>query len=102
MNWQERNREVVKSLKKIYEGRMIFRCEVQTPGICLHFMFMSFHHRHKRRWYKLQPELLKTFNQTIIVCGACHDFLEQHPEESRETFERLRGPETGIANKGEM
>ncbi len=85
-------------LEKIYLEKGITRCE-----ICGSTHILSFHHRKKRRWYKLCPELLVSFNQTILVCAEDHDKLDNGfwegdkritaKEFSKEQFKRLRGDE---------
>ena len=94
------NATINKILKREYEERGITTCEARIPGVCMRDFALSWHHRHKRRWYKTKDHsreaLLASFNQTILVCAACHDRLEQHPDETREYFERLRGK--GIMN----
>jgi len=86
-----------KILKKEYEERCITSCEARITPFCNNWFALSWHHRHKRRWYKIKDHsrepLLASFNHTILVCGPCHDYLEQHPDETRKYFEKLRGKE---------
>lgn len=79
-------------LKRTYDEREIRYCEANIYG-CESFLGLSWHHRHKRRWYYSCPEKLAYFNQTILVCGNCHDILEKDPAMTREWFLRLRGEE---------
>lgn len=96
---------VNKILKRIYEERGKITCEARIPDVCMGDFALSWHHRHKRRWYKTKDHsrepLLASFNQTILVCGACHDYLEQHPDKTREYFEKLRGKEI-LAEKSKV
>ena len=88
---------VNKILKRIYEEREIRSCEARITNLCMRDFALSWHHRHKRNWYKTKDRsreaLLASYNQTILVCGACHDYLEKHPDETKRYFERLRGKE---------
>jgi len=86
-----------KKLKKIYLDKEITRCE-----LCGSTFILSWHHRHKRRFYNLNKEALADFNQTILLCARCHDRLEKDKEETRETFKRLRGDEDIIADNSSV
>jgi hypothetical protein len=92
-----KNVNVNKILKRIYKERGNTTCEAKIPGACMRDFALSWHHRHKRRWYKTKDHsrepLLATFNHTILVCGPCHEYLEQHPDESKKYFLKLRGKE---------
>ena len=48
-------------------------------------------HRHKRLWYKNQPELLSNSSQVIKACQSCHQFLESKPHITEAVFIYLRG-----------
>jgi len=80
-------------LKKIYEEKGVTTCELRLPG-CLNYMYLGFAHRHKRRWYKLKPELLDDYNQTVLACVKCHERIEYDKELTATQFRRLRGEET--------
>lgn len=79
-------------LKKIYFSKGITACELKFEG-CWHDNGLSFAHRHKRIWYKSQPELLEDFNQTILACVQCHQRIERSRELTKEMFIKLRGEE---------
>lgn len=86
MNRTEYWQKCLKILKKEFESRGITRCEV-----CGKDNFLSFAHLHKRRWYYGQEELLKDFNQVLLLCVPDHQLLEYNEELTKETFQRLRG-----------
>jgi hypothetical protein len=73
-------------LKKIFSSKWIETCE-----ICGQNWILSFHHRHKRRCYYSQPELLGDFNQVLLLCDSHHDLLEKSPTLTKEWFLKLRG-----------
>ena len=79
-------------LIEIYKDKGITTCEAQLKG-CMKTFAMSFHHRHKRVFYKKCPELLTGFEQTILVCCNCHGLIERNRELHYKTFRRLRCPE---------
>jgi len=82
------NIEANRVLKDLFTDKEITRCELcQSPFI------LSWHHRHKRMFYRSCPELLHEFNQVILVCAKDHDELERDKEYSKEVFMRLRGIE---------
>ena len=80
-----------RNLKEIYNDKWITSCEAQLPG-CMRNNFLSFHHRHKRKFYKERgnEDLLGEFNQTILICANCHDKLEDDRKATREIFSQLR------------
>lgn len=94
---------LTKKLLKMYSEKGITTCEARIQPMCWNFRALSWHHRHKRRWYitknKSREPLLASMNQTILVCGPCHEYLEQHPDETRKYFEKLRGPEILVENQ---
>lgn len=85
MGYWDKNRY---KLKRIYEEKGITRCENCNSG-----SFLTFAHRHKRRWYLATESLLIDFNQTLLLCVRCHDKIEYNKEYSEEMFLRLRGEE---------
>lgn len=89
------NARANKKLKEIYIEKGITRCEVKFKK-CLGLFALSWHHRHKRVWYKDKPELLASFNQTLLTCPYCHQQLEWDKKLHEETFQRLRGDERSI------
>jgi len=86
----EINRKANADLRQIYEDKGIMRCEANLKG-CWGIDGLSWHHAHKRNWYKGKDRaLLASFNQTILVCCQCHSILEQDPELTRQMFKLLR------------
>ena len=83
----------VPKLKRIYEAKGTTTCEIRFPG-CLNNWALGFAHRHKRIWYKSQPELLTDYNQTVLACVKCHDAIEYDRELTEKVFRRLRGEES--------
>jgi hypothetical protein len=92
-------------LKRDFTRRDITQCEIckwehenlspmqlaldnLKKGFCL-----SFAHRHKRRWYLPFPELLRAFEQVLLVCQAHHSLIEYNSTLTELWFRRLRGPE---------
>lgn len=88
----KRNILANKKLKQEYLRRGITTCEAKLNG-CMRDFGLSFHHRHKRHWYRDKPELLSDFNQTILVCANCHHLLETDRKLTEEIFNKLRQPE---------
>jgi hypothetical protein len=74
-----------------FRKRYIHTCEAKLKG-CKGYLFTSFHHRHKRNWYKIKgnKELLGDFNQVILVCANCHSILEGNKELTENLFKQLR------------
>jgi hypothetical protein len=62
-------------LYKLLESKGINSCEVRLPG-CTNNIYLTPAHRHKRLWYKHQPELLWQPSQVIIACQNCHQRIE--------------------------
>jgi hypothetical protein len=88
------NQKANRTLKRIYADREITRCEVRIAKECTAWLALSWHHRHKRRWYgRDRVALLSDFNQTILVCLECHKLLEKNPQLSKDYFLKLRGEE---------
>jgi hypothetical protein len=52
--------------------------------------FEGYAHRHKRRYYRLSPELLSNASETVKACNNCHDIIEYNPELSDLVFSILR------------
>lgn len=77
-------------LKKIYAEKGITECEVRLPG-CLKNWALGFAHKHKRQdYYRLSPEMLGNFYQTVLACSVCHNIIEHNKELTKEVFARLR------------
>lgn len=89
MNRTAINRKANGILRKLFHDKGITTCE-----ICGENFFLSFAHRHKRRWYYDKPvKLLWDFNQVIIACILCHNDIEKSKELTEQTFLKLRGDE---------
>jgi len=73
-------------LKEIYSDKEIVWCEM-----CGTTFGLTFHHRHKRVWYKRKMKLLAEFDQTILICLKCHQRIEYNREEHHKVFNKLRG-----------
>jgi hypothetical protein len=87
----ELNIEANKRIKKMFTDFQLFHCECNLDG-CTGSMFLTFAHRHKRRYYYDQPfEMLYSYNQVILACINCHQKIEQSAELTQEIFEDLRG-----------
>jgi hypothetical protein len=84
----KRNLEANRKLKMLFADKGITRCE-----LCQSSFILSWHHRHKRMWYRSCPEMLSDFSQAILVCARHHDMLEKDKNYSQEVFESLRGKE---------
>jgi len=89
--WTKKWEKDRRNLKKVFDDKWITNCEAQLGG-CMHNNFLSFHHRHKRKWYKERgkEDLLGAFNQNILVCANCHEKLEDDRKATREIFLQLR------------
>ena len=101
------NRIRANVLKPMFEEKEIFYCEVTkyefeqgniTEKEAQKRNFnLSFHHRHKRDWYKQfdnEQELLGDFNQVLLLGQYYHNKLEYDAELTKKYFELLRGSET--------
>lgn len=93
-------------LKPLFEGKGITYCEVTkyefeqgniTKAEALKRNFnLSFHHRHKRDWYKQfdnEEEMLGDFNQVLLLGQYYHHKLEYDSELTKHYFNILRGLE---------
>ena len=78
-------------LKELYQDKPN-RCELGFEG-CTGSLYLGFAHRHQRHWYYQRPELLSSYEQTILVCTECHDKIERNDELTKQVFLRLRGVE---------
>jgi hypothetical protein len=85
-NWTFINRESNKKCKQICIDKEIFQCEN-----CGYDNLLSFAHKHKRIWYKSQPEKLHDFSEFLLLCLKCHHEIEYSREKTEELFKRLRG-----------
>lgn len=82
----EKDRE---KLKIEYEEKGITTCELRFD-VCWYNNALGFCHKHKRSWYLNHPELLGSFNETILGCNPCHSIIEKDKKLTDEVFRRLR------------
>lgn len=85
---QKANREI----DRILDSKGIMSCEIGLPG-CTGTWGLTRAHRHKRVWYRSQPEKLWDFQQFALCCLHCHEQIERWAELTEEIFQRLRGDE---------
>ena len=79
--------------KYLYSKGMISEAQAYDRNFNL-----SFHHRHKRDWYKCsdrekEEQMLGDYNQIIMVGDYYHDKLESSKELTKRWFLALRGEE---------
>ncbi len=82
----EKHRE---NLKKEYYDKGITTCELRLPG-CWINNALGFAHKHKRSWYLDCPDLLGSFNETLLACNPCHSIIENNKELTEKMFAKLR------------
>ena len=80
-------------LKKLFEENDIRSCEINLPG-CMKTFALSYAHRHKRIFYRSQPEKLSEWKQAILSCIRCHQICEADSELTEDIFMKLRGEES--------
>ena len=68
----------------MFQERGMYYCEVCG---CPH---VTFAHKHKRRWYYGQDELLWSFDQVLLLCVTCHEKIEFNEDAKNYLFDRLR------------
>ena len=86
------NREALKQLKLEYLKRGYEdppTCEIRFLG-CAGSFTCAFAHRHKRIWYYPHPELLGSFQETVLACTKCHEKIENNEGLRESVFKRLR------------
>lgn len=76
-------------LKDVFQEKGIMSCELRLRG-CTGNLFLTPAHRHKRIWYKGNPELLWDYSQVILSCLNCHNVIEYNRELTEEMFNKLR------------
>lgn len=89
MNRTKINIEANRKLKKLFFNKEIRSCEARLSG-CTGNQYLSFAHRHKRRWYYGQEDLLSDFSQVILACISCHQKMEYNQDLTNQIFERQR------------
>lgn len=89
-----------KEIAKKAEKRGLDRCEVgpvlKKYGIesgCTKTWPLAPAHKHKRAFYKGDPEALADENQWVAACTNCHDTIEHDAALTEVVFEELRGNE---------
>ena len=94
MNRTKINQKANREIKKLFEEKKVYGiCEVHLSN-CLGNMFLTYAHRHKRRWYYDKPdELLWDFKQVILLCVHCHEILEKDKQLTEQIFLQVRGEE---------
>jgi hypothetical protein len=83
------NIEANQKLREIYYEKGIGRCEIRFVG-CLGSFTSGFAHKHKRSWYYGKPELLASFDETVLACSSCHDKIENSKKLTEMVFKMLR------------
>ena len=78
-----------KKIKEQLQYDQINYCEMRLDG-CMVSSFLQIAHRHKRAWYKGEPDLLADKNQWVLACHNCHEKTEWNRELNDEVFNRLR------------
>lgn len=78
-----------KKLKEIYEEKGIMTCELRLNG-CWVNNALSFAHKKKRIEYYSKPELLGSFEETLLACIPCHQKIENNKELTEKLFKQLR------------
>lgn len=81
-----------RKLKELFENTDKRSCEIRLDG-CMGTFGLSFAHRHKRIWYRRQPELLSDYSQVVLACAYCHNRIEQDKNLTEKVFSLLRGIE---------
>lgn len=98
------NQKALKKNREQFEDRGIKWCEVCNTldklgdrnawSSCWRDNGLSFAHRHKRDWYKVNGlELLWDFDQVVLVCPYGHDKMEKDSDLTEQVFSTLRGEE---------
>lgn len=92
--------EARKLIAKRAEALKLSTCELGPVliqygiNVCLYNFAMAPAHRHKRAWYKGDPEKLADVKQWVCACVDCHDAIEHNKQLTEEVFITLRGIET--------
>ena len=79
-------------ISNIAEDLNLNYCELRLDG-CTGNFALAPAHRHKRGWYKGDPELLSDYKQWVCACQVCHNQIEIDPVLTEEVFINLRGEE---------
>ena len=73
-------------VQKMFFEKDMIRCEK-----CNTSEWLSFAHRHKRRWYLNKGDLINDFNQILLLCVPCHERIERSKTLTEELFNIKRG-----------
>jgi len=92
------NMEANRRIKVIAEQDELNYCELSRLGMkefsdCLGKFTLASAHRHKRAFYKGDPELLSDKSQWVKACSICHNRIEHDKKLTEIVFAMLRGPE---------
>lgn len=82
------NMDANHKLKEEFQDLGVISCE-----ICGSEWALSWHHRHKRQWYRGKEWLLSDIRQVLLLCPNHHDMLERSRALSNETFKKYRSQE---------
>lgn len=86
------NRTANRKIDQLFRDHEIRFCEARFPG-CLISWNLQRAHRHKRIWYRGQPEKLCAINQVALLCGHCHSIIENDRSKTEKLFLIIRGEE---------
>jgi hypothetical protein len=86
------NEKANREIDRILDSKGIMYCEIGLSG-CTGTWGLTRAHRHKRIFYRSQPEKLWDFKQFALCCMSCHEQIERWAELTEEVFQRLRGDE---------
>ena len=78
-------------IEKLFMDKGIYYCELKLT--CCTRGGDTPAHRHKRHWYRGQPDKLSEFKQVALACIKCHQMIEQSKSLTESVFMRLRGKE---------
>lgn len=87
------NLKANKEIAQMWLDKGIDFCELGLT-VCIQRMLpLQNVHRHKRMWYRNQPEKLSDFKQVVRGCTACHNRIENDKQLTEAVFFNLRGSE---------
>lgn len=85
----EANRKARRMIAEQCADRGIQFCEIRLAG-CRGTFGIAPAHKHKRIFYKGDPNLLAEYTEWVAACQACHDKIEVDRELTEQVFKRLR------------
>lgn len=92
------NIEANKKIKAHAEANSLDQCEICALGMeefkdieCVGSFALTTAHKHKRAWYKGDPDLLSDPKQWVKACVTSHDRIEHDEALTEEVFMSLRG-----------